>query len=233
MNERGFTLLEMLVALAAGSAMVAALVVLVVTTSRFGIQADDQAAIQRQAASIMDEIAQQVQPAGCTPTNPTCTPLQIDTCQGVANSLRVTNPDVDGLPQSFCFRRNVAGEPSASDLADTRIVRDWEKPPGTLIGTKDLLAGALIRRQGTVGQLTTADGATVDGGGNCGPTAGFCPGVTGSPPAIGPTSGPTACLPADPSACRIATVTFRLRSHIPETSSYQTMMFETTITRRD
>jgi prepilin-type N-terminal cleavage/methylation domain-containing protein len=220
MSERGFTILELLVALACASLVLAGIGFFGLTMTRFGAQATDQTGIQRQAAMIMDEMTKQIEPAGCTPTNPGCAPLQITTCSGVANSLRVTSPDVDGAPQSFCFRRNVAGEPRASDLANTKLVRDREKPPGTLLGTFDLLSGALINARGAAGMVTTVDGATLDGGGNCGPTAGFCPGVTGKVPALG--SGGTT-----------ATVTVRLRFQIPETTSYQALTFTSTIAGRN
>lgn len=195
MGNRGFTLVELLVALAAGTIIILGMSSFYVFTTRAAIENNSQAYLQRQAALIIEELGRQIRPAST---------LAIVACSGVANSLRVTQSD----GSVYCYRRDSAA-------SGTGLIRDFTPPGGGAGSTQtwNLLSGAMAT-------LTTANGPTVDGGGNCGTTAGFCPGLTGFAPAI-------------TNAGKRATVTFRLRYQFPETQSFQTMTFTTDISKRN
>jgi len=192
MGNRGFTLVELLVALAVGSIILLAMGGVYVFTTRAAIDNNSQAYLQRQAALIIEEMARQIRPA---------TQLAIATCSGVANSLQVT--EADGTV--YCYRRDSAA-------SGTGLIKNTTLP-GQPTDSWDLLSGAPVT-------LTTVNGPTVDGAGNCGTTAGFCPGLTGSAPVIS-------------NGGKSATVTFRLRYRFPETQQFQQMTFTTDISRRN
>ncbi len=112
MNQRGLTLVELLVSFLIGSIILLALGSFYGATARFTAQSNSQTALQRQAQLIMTEMARQIQPA---------TALTRGTCNADANSFGVTNSS-----GSYCFYR------SGSGLREGR--------PGG--GTFDLLAQA-------------------------------------------------------------------------------------------
>src|SRR6266542_1404654 len=152
MENRGFTILELLVALAVGSIIVLAMSGMYVFTTRAGIENDAQAYLQRQAALITEEMGRRIRSA---------TALAITTCSGVTNSLQATQAD----GTVYCFRRESAA-------SGTSLIRDVT-PPGQPTSSWNLLSGAPVT-------LTTTNGPTVVGAGAlCGTTAGFCPGRTG------------------------------------------------------
>jgi prepilin-type N-terminal cleavage/methylation domain-containing protein len=113
MNERGLTLIELLVALAIGSFVLFGASGFYLSTVRFTEQSNAQTYLQRQAVLVVDELTRQIRPA---------TALARGTCNADANSLRVTNSS--GV---YCFYQ------SGNQLLEDR--------PGG--GTSNLLSGSL------------------------------------------------------------------------------------------
>jgi prepilin-type N-terminal cleavage/methylation domain-containing protein len=97
MNERGFTLLEILIAMAIGTVILFGVSGFYLSALRFNAEASSQTHLQRQGALVVDEMSRQIRPA---------TALAITTCSGVANSLQVTNPTPGGGSQTLCFRKS-------------------------------------------------------------------------------------------------------------------------------
>jgi pilin/secretion family protein with methylation motif len=95
MNQRGLTLVELLVSFFIGSIILLALGSFYAATARFTTQSNSQTALQRQAQLIMTEMARQVQPA---------TALTRGTCNADANSIGVTNSS-----GSYCFYKSGSG----------------------------------------------------------------------------------------------------------------------------
>jgi Tfp pilus assembly protein PilW len=122
MGSRGFTLLELLVALLAGTLVLAGIASLFVYSQRVEYASQSQAFLQRQGALVMDQMTQRVLSASALATG----------CNG-GNSLGVTNPvftDHDGVNRSpFCFYRSV----------DNQLLMD------NSAGTYKLLSGAGAR----------------------------------------------------------------------------------------
>ena len=116
MNERGLTVLELLIAAAIGSVMLLGVTGFYLSALRFSAEGSSQTYLQRQGALVLDELARQIRPA---------TALAIVTCNGSASSLQVTNTAPGGGSQTLCFRRS--GSQLLEDL------------PG---GTRDLLSGS-------------------------------------------------------------------------------------------
>lgn len=178
MSERGFTLLEVLVAAAVLCVILLGAGTFYLSAVRFDKQNSAQTFLQRQATIIKDEMARQIQ-AG------TLASLATGCGGGTATtSVQITQPSGD----VYCFHQDGTG---------TRLLEDR---PG---GQWDLLSGTLATLSTTTGPCPESGGFCVtpvkDGGGN---TAGVA-------------------------------ITFRLRFQIPETDSYQTMTFTTTITPRN
>lgn len=95
-NERGFTLVELLVAaFLAGVVLLGASSLYVATTRAFD-ESSSQAALQRQGTLVMEELARQVRSA---------TVITTTTCNGHANSLQVTTAGV-----THCYYVDAGGE---------------------------------------------------------------------------------------------------------------------------
>jgi prepilin-type N-terminal cleavage/methylation domain-containing protein len=116
MNERGVTMIELLVATAIGGVMLLGVTGFYLSALRFNAEGSSQTYLQRQGALVLDELARQIRPASA---------LAIATCNGNANSLQVTNTAAGGGSQTLCFRKS--GSQLLEDL------------PG---GTRDLLSGS-------------------------------------------------------------------------------------------
>lgn len=120
MNARGFTLLEVLVAVAIGSVILLALGKLYVSAIYWHRLDEPVSYMQRQGAIIVDELARHIRAASSNASNPMkCSPAGCDpianqgpaTC-GVDPSLQITNPDP--LPNGesagdYCFRLDTTG----------------------------------------------------------------------------------------------------------------------------
>ena len=96
MGNRGFTLVEQLVGLLAGSLVLAGIGSLFVYSQRVAYGSESQTFLQRQGALVMDQMTQRVRSASALTTG----------CNG-GGSIRVTNTvytDPDGTNRSpFCF----------------------------------------------------------------------------------------------------------------------------------
>jgi len=119
MNERGVTLLELLIAMAVGSVVLLGVGSFYVATLRSSRQDSAQTFLQRQGALIIEEMARQIRPA---------TALARGVCNADANSLQATNKDLNGNPQTFCFYK------SGNQLNENRSGG----------GTANLLAGSPV-----------------------------------------------------------------------------------------
>ena len=128
MNDRGLTLIELLVALVIGSFVLLGASGFYLSTVRFTKQSNSQAYLQRQAAQVVDELTRQIRPA---------TALARGTCSADANSLRVTNSS--GV---YCFYK------SGNQLLEDR--------PGG--GTSNLLSGSLESLTGNSFTTTLSSG---------------------------------------------------------------------------
>ena len=118
MNERGVTMIELLVATAIGGVMLLGMTGFYFSALRFNAEGNSQTYLQRQGVMVLDELARQIRPASA---------LAIATCNGNANSLLVTNKDTLGVDQTWCFRK------SGSQLLEDHL---------PAAGTRDLLAGS-------------------------------------------------------------------------------------------
>jgi prepilin-type N-terminal cleavage/methylation domain-containing protein len=108
-NERGFTLLELLVTLAMGAVILLALGKLYVSTVSWGRIDDRLAHMQRQGTLILDKMGRQIRGAqsiACSPLA-TCDSVATDPASacGVDPSLEVISPGGTNV----CFRLNTAG----------------------------------------------------------------------------------------------------------------------------
>lgn len=195
MSERGFTLLEVLLASAVLAIVLLGAGGFYLLTVRVGSENTAQTSLQRQATLIIDEAARQIAPA---------TLLEYPvTCGADTNALRATN----GCG-TFCFHRDSA---TGTQLLEDRNLNGSCPGQTAGTGTMNLLAGALIQARGSAGLLSTVNTAC------SATTGGFCPSLvihSGSNCVVG------------------AAITFRLRFQIPETGSYQTMTFSSTIAGR-
>jgi len=90
MNERGTTLVELLIATVVGSVVLLGIGSFYVATMRASHQDSAQTFLQRQGAMIIEEMARQIRPATALSGN----------CNG-ANSLQVINSN-----GTFCFYRD-------------------------------------------------------------------------------------------------------------------------------
>jgi prepilin-type N-terminal cleavage/methylation domain-containing protein len=115
MNERGSTLLELLIALAVGSVVLLGISSLYLATLRFSDQDSSQTFLQRQGVLILEEMARQIRPGTAL-------------TQGVCHN---NNPNAFGVTNSlgnFCFYQN-----------GTQLSED--RPGG---GTENLLGGSPV-----------------------------------------------------------------------------------------
>ena len=96
MNERGTTLIELLIAMVAGSVVLLGIGSFYVATLRASHQDSAQTFLQRQGVLIIDEMARQIRPA---------TALTRGGCNADANSLQATQV-INGNPVNFCFYKN-------------------------------------------------------------------------------------------------------------------------------
>lgn len=118
MNARGFTLLEVLVAVAIGSIIVVALGKLFVLAVYWGGLNEPTTYMQRQGTIILEELARHIRaadssiPLKCSPA--ACDPIAnqgLAAC-GVDPSLQIANPDilVNNEPaDTYCFRPDTTG----------------------------------------------------------------------------------------------------------------------------
>jgi hypothetical protein len=88
-DQRGVSLVELLIAATIGTAVLASLLSFYLATARSLDQSSAQAALQRQGSLALDEIARQVRSA----VGPNA--ISLATCDGVANSVRILSPDAD------------------------------------------------------------------------------------------------------------------------------------------
>ena len=197
MSQRGFTLVEVVVAAAALSIVLLGVGTFYLSSIRIEEENTAQTFLQRQATIVMDEMRKQVERA-CTdlavpgspcPTAPPA-PLVLG-CGGVPDSLQVSVPAPGGI-EVYCFKRD-------SSPNGTRLLVD--RPGGN---QWNLLSGAPAT-------LTTTTGTCPDAGGFC----------------------PTLIVNNNTAKTLGAAITLRLRYRIPETSSFQTMTFTTTLAARN
>jgi len=104
-NDRGFTLTEVLVAALVASVVLLATGSLYVSTLRAHREDDSLTYLQRQGTLILEEIGLRVRPA-VTIQGP---PGQATACGGVAGSVQADVPDFAGGIQVFCYRLDAAG----------------------------------------------------------------------------------------------------------------------------
>ncbi len=94
MDNRGFTLVELLVGLVAATGLLLGISGLYVYSQRVSDSSSSQAFLQRQGSIVMEKMAEQIRPASA---------LTRGTCNADANSIGVTNSS----PQSpFCFYKS-------------------------------------------------------------------------------------------------------------------------------
>lgn len=123
-GEQGYTLIETLIAAAIGIFVLMGLGSLYVSALKFYEEGSAKTEVQRQAMLVLQEMAKQILPAEA---------LSLDTCNGVADSLRVINAD-----GAYCFYQD----------AQDQLLED--RPGGTL----NMLKGALAPLTLTPGSLT-------------------------------------------------------------------------------
>jgi len=206
MSERGFTILELLVATGALSLVLLGMSVFYTVLTRFELENSSQIYLQRQATLVEEEMRRQIEEATAAISGPPAVASTlVMPCPGAglsADSLQVTNSR-----GTYCFRRDAAGSDATGLLED--------RPDGGG-GTWDLLSGA----PATLTTTTGACPALVAGAcTNPIPTSsgGFCP-----------------CLLQDNVGNTVgAAITYRLRFRYPGTNSFQTMTFTTTIAARN
>ena len=161
MSERGFTILELLVA-----AFIAAVVVigagsLYLLSARVERENAAEMFLQRQAKFVMDEMMKQIGGAcACggttTPCNAPCAAMSATaTCSGVPNSLQVTQPN----GAVYCFHRDASGTGLMEDRPGGQNPNLLSGSPVTLSTT----AGACAANTGgfCASLVTTNDGTPV------------------------------------------------------------------------
>ena len=97
MNERGFTLVELVIAVLLTSIVLLGLGQFYISTARYGAENDAQAFLQRQATIIIDEMTRQIRPA---------IDLQVNACNGVGYALQATQKD----GSVYCFYVDGGGQ---------------------------------------------------------------------------------------------------------------------------
>ncbi|MBI4529746.1 MAG: prepilin-type N-terminal cleavage/methylation domain-containing protein [Deltaproteobacteria bacterium] len=112
MDDRGFTLIEVLVASVIGAVVLLGISNFYLSTLRLGDQSSSQTFLQRQASFIIEEMARQTRPACDLALNSGCP---------ATPSLRVTQPGATGCDgPSYCFYR------SGDQLRELRILDSSE-----------------------------------------------------------------------------------------------------------
>jgi Tfp pilus assembly protein PilW len=132
MNNKGVTLVELLVACAAATIIVLAVGSFFVAIARLQDTRDGQVYLQRQGTFIIEEMARQVRPA---------TALAIATCSGVANALQVVNAS-----GTYCFYQSTT---SPYPILEDRTI-------GGATNTMNLLTGPPV----TIQASRTSGGAS-------------------------------------------------------------------------
>ena len=101
MNERGFTLVELLVAIAVGVVVLLGIGGFFLSTLRFSAQSSSQTFLQRQGTIIIDEMARQIRFAnGVLCKNPDASSILCPGACPANPSLKVIQPGVTGF---YCF----------------------------------------------------------------------------------------------------------------------------------
>jgi hypothetical protein len=126
-DQRGFSVIEILLASLAGGIILLGLGSLYVAATRAFGEADSQASLQRQGTLALQEISRRIQSGAGSGAITTAT------CNGQANSVQVTTPD-----GTFCFYAGPAGTADTGKLCEYTVGGDG--------GCRDLLYGALQRR---------------------------------------------------------------------------------------
>jgi len=132
LSERGFTILEVLVAAAALSLVLLGMSLFYTTLTRFELENNSQTYLQRQATLIEDEMRRQIEEATATSMAVPCSGGGLS-----ADSLEVTNSR-----GTYCFRRDAASTTATGLLED--------RPDGGG-GTWNLLSGTLATLTTTTG----------------------------------------------------------------------------------
>jgi prepilin-type N-terminal cleavage/methylation domain-containing protein len=108
MGSRGFTLLELLIGLFAGSIVLGGIASLFLYAHRVGYTSESQMFLQRQGALVMDQMTQRILSAG-QPPGTTAPPLTRGVCRNFdTNSIGVTNTNYPPPPNNgspYCFYR--------------------------------------------------------------------------------------------------------------------------------
>jgi len=102
-NQRGLSLVELLVGVAAAVAVLGGIWSFYVATTRALVESTGQAALQRQGSLVLDEIAHQVRRA--IGPNAIVSPV---ICKGIANSVQINVPPPP--PASICYYGGARGE---------------------------------------------------------------------------------------------------------------------------
>ncbi len=124
-DQRGVTLIELLIAALAAGIILLALGSLYLATERSHARSSSQAALQRQGTLALQEISQRIR-SGVAPNA-----LSMVTCNGVANSVQVVTPT-----GTFCYYAGTGAD--AGRLCEFMV--------GGAGGCRNLLAGAFQLR---------------------------------------------------------------------------------------
>jgi prepilin-type N-terminal cleavage/methylation domain-containing protein len=126
-GERGFSLVELLVASMLGTLVAGGLLSFYVATTRTVVESNAQAALQRQGSLAVEEISRQVRSAVDPGDTGGLPAISLTTCNGVPGSVQVSTPS-DG---SVCYYADRGG--ALCEYRDAKA------------GCRNLLAGGLKR----------------------------------------------------------------------------------------
>jgi len=164
-RQRGYTLLEVLVAAAIGAAVAVGLSGFFLTTLRFGKDTDAQVALQRQGTAIAEELGRRLRQADGSPKieDPAAPPL-IPSCLPLSTNdlvLVIANPD----GSATCMYRDTSAPPLV-----VRCTRPTPADPCEPVA--NLLSGSLVPLSATAWSasvITPCDAAdgTCDESGVC------------------------------------------------------------------
>lgn len=120
-NERGFSMLELLVSSLVASMILIGLASLYFMTTRAFADSNSAVTLQRQGMLAMENLARQMRSASAS---------TIATCNGVANSLWVTNPT-----GTFCYYAGNAGELCEFSISCHNLLSGGLKPVALMTQT--------------------------------------------------------------------------------------------------